>query len=197
MVFMSESKSKILTAASELFAENGAGGLSVRAISGRAGLSTMGIYNHFNGKQGILDALYVEGFELVMRAIDVDADNQLPREAVLQGLTNYITLAAEHRGHYQLIFGRGDSNYTPSSAAIAVGEAAFNQLTALVSKAIPAHLSGREKREAALQLWALAHGYISLQDHEATELIPMTAWRDLILNAVTLHLDAIIAKHAA
>ncbi len=193
---MAESKSKILMAASELFAEKGASGLSVRAISGRAGLSTIGIYNHFNGKQGILDALYIDGFKLVMQAIDVGYASLSPRDAVLRGLSNYITLAAEHRGHYQLIFGRGDTAYTPSSDATAVGEEAFNRLTALVSRAIPAHLSGREKREAALQLWALAHGYVSLQDHEATELIPMTAWRDLILNAVTLHLDAIIEKHS-
>jgi AcrR family transcriptional regulator len=193
---MSDSKTRILTAASELFAENGASGLSVRAISGRAGLSTIGIYNHFNGKQGILDAIYVEGFEMVMRAIDVDLNRQSPRDAVLEGLSNYITLAAQHRGHYQLIFGRGDPSYTPSSAAIAVGEEAFNRLTALVARAIPAHLNGREKREAALQLWALSHGYVSLQDHEATELIPNSAWGDLIMTAVTLHLDAIIAKHA-
>ncbi|MBO6686978.1 MAG: TetR family transcriptional regulator [Alphaproteobacteria bacterium] len=193
---MSDSKAKILTAASELFAEKGADGLSVRAISGRAGLSTIGIYNHFNGKQGILDALYIEGFRMVMDAIDVETETQSPRDAVLQGLSNYITLSAEHRGHYQLIFGRADPTYTPSSGATAIGEEAFNRLTALVSRAIPAHLSGREKREAALQLWALAHGYVSLQDHEATELIPMAAWRDLIMNAVTLHLDAVIAKHA-
>lgn len=193
---MSDSKTRILTAASELFAESGASGLSVRAISGRAGLSTIGIYNHFNGKQGILDAIYVEGFEMVMRAIDVDLNQQSPRDAVLEGLSNYITLAAQHRGHYQLIFGRGDPSYTPSSAAIAVGEEAFNRLTALVARAIPAHLNGREKREAALQLWALSHGYVSLQDHEATELIPNSAWSDLIMTAVTLHLDAIIAKHA-
>ena len=193
---MSDSKTRILTAASELFAENGASGLSVRAISGRAGLSTIGIYNHFNGKQGILDAIYVEGFEMVMRAIDVDLNRQSPRDAVLEGLSNYITLAAQHRGHYQLIFGRGDPSYTPSSAAIAVGEEAFNRLTALVARAIPAHVNGREKREAALQLWALSHGYVSLQDHEATELIPNSAWGDLIMTAVTLHLDAIIAKHA-
>ncbi|NQY97298.1 MAG: TetR/AcrR family transcriptional regulator [Henriciella sp.] len=194
---MTDSKSKILMAASELFAENGAGGLSVRAISGRAGLSTIGIYNHFNGKQGILDALYIEGFQLVMSAIDVLDDGLSPREAVLKGLSNYIDLAARNRGHYQLIFGVGDSAYTPSSGAIAVGEEAFNRLTHMVSRAIPAKLSGRQKREAALQLWALAHGYVSLQDHEATDLIPTAAWRDLIMNAVTLHLDAIIAKHAA
>lgn len=191
---MTPAKSKILIAASEIFAETGAGGLSVRAISGRAGLSTIGIYNHFNGKQGILDALYIEGFELVMAAIDIDLDATTPREAVLQGLSNYVDLAAAHHGHYQLIFGRGDPAYTPSSSAIAVGEEAFNRLTTLVSRAIPSAASNRQKREAALQLWALTHGYVSLQDHEATDLIPMTAWRDLIINAVTTHLDAIIAK---
>lgn len=191
---MNASKSKILIAASEIFAESGASGLSVRAISGRAGLSTIGIYNHFNGKQGILDALYIEGFTLVMQAIDLDLAEMDPRDAVLQGLVNYIDLAAKHRGHYQLIFGRGDPSYTPSSDAVAVGEEAFNQLTALVGRALPQELPGRRKREVALQLWALSHGYISLQDHEATDLIPTTAWRDLIINAVTTHLDAVIAK---
>ena len=194
---MVESKAKILTAASELFAETGATGLSVRAISKKAGLSTIGIYNHFNGKQGILDALYIEGFQLVMRAIEFDTDALSPREAVLQGLSNYIDLAREHSGHYRLIFGRGDPNYTPSSAATAVGEEAFNRLTHLVALALPKDLSGRQQREAALQLWALTHGYVSLQDHEATELIPNTAWRDLIMNAVSTHLDAIMAKNAA
>ena len=194
---MSASKTKILTAASELFAESGANGLSVRAISGRAGLSTIGIYNHFQGKQGILDALYIEGFELVMQAICITDDALAPRDALLLGLSNYIEMAETHRGHYQLIFGRGDPNYSPSSCAIAVGETAFNRLTDLVTRAIPAELCGRKKREIALQLWALAHGYVSLQDHEATDLIPMAGWRDLILNAVTLHLDALISKYSA
>ena len=194
---MTSTKAKILTAASDLFAEHGARGLSVRAISGRAGLSTIGIYNHFNGKQGILDALYIEGFELVMAAIEIDLKTMSPRDAVLQGLANYIDLAADHRGHYQLIFGSGDPAYQPSSAAIAVGEEAFNRLTALVGRVLPEALSNRQRREVALQLWALSHGYVSLQDHEATDLIPMTAWRDLTMNAVATHLDAVIAKYSA
>ena len=192
---MSESKTKILTAASELFGESGASALSVRAISHRAGLSTIGIYNHFNGKQGILDALYIEGFHNVMRAIDVIQDDRPPREAVLIGLSNYIDFAQEKTEFYDLIFGRSDPSYTPSSEAIAVGEEAFNQLTHLVSRAIPIQLSGREKRQNTLELWALAHGYVSLREHEATDLIPNTAWRDLMMSAVTLHLDAIIAKY--
>ena len=193
---MRTNKAKILIAASEIFSETGASGLSVRAISGRAGLSTMGIYNHFQGKQGILDALYIEGFELVMQAIRIDETGLGPREAVLHGLANYIEMARVHRGHYELIFGRGDPAYTPSSGAIAVGAEAFNRLTHMIARAIPVTLSGRQKREAALQIWALTHGYISLQDHEATDLIPKAAWRDLIMNAVTVHLDALISNHS-
>ncbi|MEO1660301.1 MAG: TetR/AcrR family transcriptional regulator [Pseudomonadota bacterium] len=194
---MSASKTKILIAASELFAEDGAGGLSVRAISARAGLSTIGIYNHFQGKQGILDALYIEGFDLLMDAIAIDEAAYDPRDAVLRGLSNYIDFAAARRGHYELMFGRGDPSYQPSSGAIAVGAEAFNRLTKLVARALPETLSPLTKREVALQLWALAHGYVSLQDNAATDLIPTTAWRDLTLNAVRQLLDAIIARHSS
>ena len=193
---MSASKTRILTAASELFAEDGASGLSVRAISARAGLSTIGIYNHFQGKQGILDALYIEGFELLMDAIAIDEADYAPRDGVLQGLSNYIDFASARRGHYELMFGRGDPSYLPSSGAISVGAEAFNRLTKLVSRALPESLTSLEKREAALQLWALSHGYVSLQDNAATDLIPNAAWRDLMMNAVAQLLDAIIEKHA-
>ena len=193
---MSASKTKILTAASELFAEDGASGLSVRAISARAGLSTIGIYNHFQGKQGILDALYIEGFELLMDAIAIDEADYAPRDGVLQGLSNYIDFASARRGHYELMFGRGDPSYLPSSGAISVGAEAFNRLTKLVSRALPESLTSLEKRESALQLWALSHGYVSLQDNAATDLIPNAAWRDLMMNAVAQLLDAIIEKHA-
>ena len=192
---MSESKTKILNAASELFEMGGAKALSVRAISGRAGLSTIGIYNHFNGKQGILDALYIEGFEMVMAAIDVADEGLLPRDTVLKGLSNYTDMARDHSGHYRLIFGSGEPGYAPSETAKAVGAEAFNRLAKIVAPAIPKATSGTKRREIALQLWALAHGYISLQNHEATELIPQAGWKDLIMSAVATHLDAVITEY--
>ena len=115
---MSESKSKILTAASELFREKGARGMSVRAISNRAGLSTIGIYNHFNGKQGILDALYIEGFQHVMAAVDVLNNDLSPRDAVLQGLSNYIDFARNKSAYYALIFGASDPSYTDRQSVV-------------------------------------------------------------------------------
>ena len=56
---MKNSKERILLAASKLFLNGGISALSVRAIARESNLSTIGIYSHFNGKQGILDALYI------------------------------------------------------------------------------------------------------------------------------------------
>jgi AcrR family transcriptional regulator len=193
---MMDSKTKILNAASELFEQGGAKALSVRAISGRAGLSTIGIYNHFNGKQGILDALYIEGFELVMDAMNVKDKTLSPRDTVLKALSNYVNMAREHTGHYRLIFGSGEPGYKPSEVARAVGAKGFDYLTQIIGPAIPQVSSTKQRREIALQIWALAHGYISLKDHEATELIPSAGWKDLIMRAVETHLDALIKKYS-
>ena len=70
-----DNKANILRSATELFLDGGVRALSVRAIAARAGVSTMGIYSHFQGKQGILDALYIEGFELVSAAME-DAESE-------------------------------------------------------------------------------------------------------------------------
>ncbi len=193
---MLDTKTKILEAASELFAEGGARALSVRAISGRAGLSTIGIYNHFQGKQGILDALYIEGFEMVMEAIEIERAGRNARDVVLIGLSKYADMANTHWGHYRLIFGKGDPTYTPSEEAKRVGAKAFHKLALLIAPAIPAAVTKRKQREVALQIWALAHGYMSLHNHEATGLIPTAAWKQLMMGAVTEQLDAVMAKYA-
>ena len=102
---MSDAKSTILKAASELFLEGGTSALSVRAISKRAGVSTIGIYSHFKGKQGILDELYIEGFEKVFAAMDILKSAKGPRETILQGVKGYLEVADKYEAHYRLIFG--------------------------------------------------------------------------------------------
>ena len=102
---MSDAKSTIMQAASKLFLEGGYKALSVRAIAKEAGVSTIGIYSHFDGKQGILDALYIEGFE------QVEATTRLPegvrdRDAAIETVVRqYLRSVRAHEAHYRLIFG--------------------------------------------------------------------------------------------
>jgi AcrR family transcriptional regulator len=193
---MNDAKSTILQAASELFLEGGTAALSVRAISKRAGVSTIGIYSHFKGKQGILDELYIEGFEKVFAAMDILNVAKEPREIILQGVRGYLEVADKYEAHYRLIFGESDAGYSPSDGARAMAGKAFKMLVDVSSLILPEDTLLAKKQRIALEIWAFVHGYVSLKHHAISTLISPEEWNTLALNALATHIDAIIAKHA-
>ena len=193
---MSSAKKQILQAATELFLEGGTSALSVRAISKRAGVSTIGIYSHFNGKQGILDELYIEGFEKVFGKMDIIDTNDSPRDIILQGVKGCLKVADEYEAHYRLIFGESDSGYSPSEEACAMAKKAFSKLVDISSLVLPEDTETAKKQRFALEVWALVHGYVSLKHHAIATLISPSEWTSLALSAVATHLDAVIAKYA-
>ncbi len=56
---------RILDEAAALFARHGFGDVPVRTIAAAAGVRESAVYNHFSGKQAILDTLYDEFIRLV------------------------------------------------------------------------------------------------------------------------------------
>jgi AcrR family transcriptional regulator len=193
---MSDARNTILNAASELFLEGGTSALSVRAISKRAGVSTIGIYSHFKGKQGILDELYIEGFEKVFSAMDILDTNAPVRDVILLGVKGYLAVAGQYEAHYRLIFGEGDAGYSPSKEALAMAEKAFKKLVDISSLILPEDTKVAEKQRIALEIWAFVHGYVSLKHHAISTLISPVEWNSLALSALATHIDAIITKHA-
>jgi AcrR family transcriptional regulator len=193
---MSDARNTILKAASELFLEGGTSALSVRAISKRAGVSTIGIYSHFKGKQGILDELYIEGFEKVFSAMDILDTNAPVRDIILLGVKGYLAVADQYEAHYRLIFGEGDAGYSPSEEALAMAEKAFKKLVDISSLILPEDTKVAEKQRIALEIWAFVHGYVSLKHHAISTLISPVEWNSLALSALATHIDAIITKHA-
>lgn len=191
---MDDAKSKILRAASDLFLEGGTAALSVRAISKRAGVSTIGIYSHFKGKQGILDELYCEGFEMVFSAMDIPTSIKDPRAMILKGAGGYLDLADKYEAHYRLIFGESDTNYTPSDEAKEVAKKAFLKLVEIASVLLPVDSGYRAKQSMALEIWALVHGYVSLRHHAIADVNIELQWRDLAISAIDTHISAVLAK---
>lgn len=182
-------KGKILQAASELFLQGGVSALSVRAIAAKAGVSTIGIYSHFKGKDGLLEALYIEGFEMVSKAMEVD-DRSDPRGSVVAACGRYLDIAENHKAHYQLIFGEAGAGYEPSEAARAASAAAFDRLVSFTSIVLPSESSVADKQKKALEVWALMHGFVSLRHHAVAEALPGMDWRALVLGAVEKFIDA-------
>jgi AcrR family transcriptional regulator len=192
---MSSAKDKILNAASKLFLEGGSTALSVRAISKKAGVSTIGIYSHFKGKEGILDELYIQGFDLVYDAMHkVEREGKKPKDIILEGVKGYLDIAQTYEAHYRLIFGESHSDYTPSSAAQEASRRAFNMLLELTSLLIPQDSEDSAKRRIALEIWAPLHGYVSLKHHITPTMVMGDQWFHLALGAIDTHIDAIIAQ---
>jgi len=193
-----DARTKILNAASELFLEGGGDALSVRAISKRAGLSTIGIYSHFQGKQGILDALYIEGFNLVREAMDVIPEGKANKEQVLEACLGYLNVGEQHEAHYRLIFGESDAGYQPSEEAVAARDSAFSKLVRVAGSYLPDGATIEERRQIALDIWAIIHGYVSISHHMVfTDDINLD-WKSMALRVVAVQLDAIDitkAKH--
>lgn len=186
---MSDSRTKILNAASELFLEGGASALSVRAIAGRAGLSTIGIYSHFQGKQGILDTLYIEGFNMVYEAATLPTNDKVGKDDVLNAAQGYLQVARDHEAHYRLIFGEGGMGYEPSEDARKASKNAFNQLVKLVGGFIRDSDLSADPVRSSTSLWALLHGYVSISHHPRAH--ENWQYQALALEAVNNYIEAL------
>src|ERR1700685_2488455 len=53
----------------EVLVRDGPSGLTVRAVAAEAGIAPMGVYNRLGGKDGLVDALLIRGFDLLRAAV--------------------------------------------------------------------------------------------------------------------------------
>jgi AcrR family transcriptional regulator len=124
----------------------------------------MGVYNHLGGKQGVLDALLVRGFDGLSEAM-VDIASEDPFEDLLEAGRRYRQYARDHPSHYELMFERSD-DYQPSELALEHAGIAFKGLEALVRRAMSAGvLAEADPAEVAQALWSTVHGSVSLELH--------------------------------
>src|SRR5580692_6393438 len=128
----------LLTSAEEILEREGPDGLSVRRIAAAAGVAPMGVYNHFESKNGIIEALFIQGFARLREALTTIADIEDPYEALREAGRRYRALAKAHPMVYQLMFLRAIPNYEPSDPAIEVAGAAFDSLVVAVRRAMVA-----------------------------------------------------------
>jgi AcrR family transcriptional regulator len=192
---MTTNKDKILQAATTLLLEKGLAGMSVRAIANLAGVSTIGIYSHFQGKQGILDALYIEGYHYVGEAMLTAVKIADPRAAAIEGARLYLEVAKSHEAIYRLIFGEVDFDYEPGEEARAAALEAFGYLVDIGARLLPASASLAEKQSIALRIWALVHGYVSLQHHAVRDVVVIDDWNRQALAAVVIMIDSMASEH--
>ncbi|MFI5047130.1 MAG: TetR/AcrR family transcriptional regulator [Acidimicrobiia bacterium] len=154
---------EILEAASHILSDEGAAALTVRRIAAGAGCSTMGIYSRFGGKDGVVDALYAEGFRSLCADMSQLARTDDPVEDLRQCELRYRAYALAHATHYMVMFGGAVPDFTPSQASKALAHDAFANLVANVQRCIDAGAFRGNAPELAHTLWSAMHGQVMLE----------------------------------
>jgi AcrR family transcriptional regulator len=157
-------RATVIEAAGELIATDGAAGLTMRRLAAALGCTTTVLYTMFASKQGLIDAMYREGFDRLrarMRAIPAGAP---PAERLRMSALAYRENALSSPQLYQLTFGAAAHTHTPGSEATAAAEASLEPLIEIVQACIDADLfRPEEPRFIAQVLTAAAHGAVSLE----------------------------------
>jgi AcrR family transcriptional regulator len=136
--------------------------VSVRRVAQDAATSTRAVYSLFGAKDGLLRALYIEGFDTLRLKTEAVPVTDNPLADVLELARAYRASAMHNRNLYGLMFDRLPG-WTPSPADRSAARRTLRPLGAAVGRAPEKGLFGPDARSITLQLWALVHGLASLE----------------------------------
>jgi AcrR family transcriptional regulator len=153
----------VIEAAAQLFARDGADGLAVRKVAAAAGCSTMVVYHYFGGKEGLLNAMYIAGFERLARAQAEVPDVADPEQLVRARYLNYRDIALAYPAYYQVMFGNGDPHFVPDPHSRRFARDAYDLFVAAVTEWSEVCELTRTPRAAAYIIWAAAHGLVTFE----------------------------------
>lgn len=112
-------KAEILDTAWDLVREQGLGGLNLRDLAPRIGMRAPSLYEYFDSKHAIYDAMFAQGYRQFAAAmVAVDA---LSGEEGLRAMAHRaMAFMVEEPARYSLMFHRTIPGFTPSPESYAV-----------------------------------------------------------------------------
>jgi AcrR family transcriptional regulator len=158
---------ELLTAAEAVLVREGPGGLTVRAVAAEAGIAPMGVYNRLGGKDGLVDALLIKGFDRLRAAMDTamndTAEPSMRARLVACGLS-YRRFALANPHFYAIMFEDAISHERDNPEVEEHARATFGALVRAVELAAAAGvLAAPDPVEAAQQIWSGVHGAVALE----------------------------------
>jgi AcrR family transcriptional regulator len=158
---------ELLAAAEAVLVRDGPGGLTVRAVAAEAGIAPMGVYSRLGGKDGLVDALLIRGFDRLRVALESAASDtaqpSMRARFIACGLS-YRQFALANPHFYAIMF---EDAIPHSHDNPVVGEHARATFDALVRtvelSAAAGVIAASDPVEAAQQIWSAVHGAVALE----------------------------------
>ena len=150
----------IVDATEALLVEEGFERFSMRRLAERCGYTTPTIYHHFGDKQGLLDTVVEERFQLVLDRIQRVRRRPDPADTVRAILEELIRFGIENPTHYRLLSMARAPDAEPPKSAQKAQEALEAHLAELAAQG---RLAVEDPGHAARFLWIVLHGFVSLR----------------------------------
>jgi AcrR family transcriptional regulator len=156
---------RLVDEAGRILSADGAAALTLRRLASASDTSTMAVYTLFGDKQGLLRAMYAEGFRRLGTALrEATQDVPDPLTALAELGLGYRRAALANPHLYDLMFGRPVPGFVPDPDTQAVADAAYRPLVEAVQRCLEAgQLTGGTAERIARYLWAVTHGMVSLE----------------------------------
>jgi AcrR family transcriptional regulator len=154
----------LVDAAGELLAKHGSDALSLRRVAEQVGASTQVIYTLFGSKEGLIRAMFRQGFESLDRHLgSVPITGDPVRDLRDLGLA-YRASARAHPHLYDIMFACPFPEFEPSEDDHVLIASTLERPKAMLQHYVErGDLSGIDPEDVCFQLWALAHGLATLE----------------------------------
>ena len=157
-------RERILSAARDIFLEHGAGGVTMRGLAARIGVTPMALYRHFDNRDDLLDAIVAHGHATFLGYLNRALAESTPAARLLAAGEQYLNFALDHPRSYAVMFMEHAAGVaSPGKAQPWENAATFRFLVDRIRDCAAAgvlHVGDAE--DAALSVWAHVHGLVSL-----------------------------------
>jgi AcrR family transcriptional regulator len=194
---------ELVAAAEAVLVRDGPGGLTVRAVAAEAGIAPMGVYNRLGGKDGLVDALLIKGFDRLGAAMEAGLasapvlDNTGPDGASIAAGSNttrrfyacglsYRAFALANPHFYAIMFEKAIPREHDNPEVEEHARATFFALVRIVELTAAAGvIAAPDPVEAAQQIWSAVHGAVSLELRGLVQTPdPERTYRDFLMTIV-------------
>ncbi len=158
-------KKLIIDAAMRMFVEDGYEKTSIRNIADKIEYSPGTIYLYYKDKDELLYAVQKEAFSKMLGAFQQHANSRSPWKRLEQIAYTYVNFGIKHPDLYDLMFIiRAPMNTAEKKGDWENGDACFNYLADTIRECMEKGLLRyTDPRVAALSIWSMGHGLVSLQ----------------------------------
>jgi len=106
---MIETKDKILSAACDIYLDQGSKGMSMRKVASKAGISPTAIYRHYESKDALHHQVLINGFRTFGSYLYLAIEGATPLERLHKAAGAFFKFATEQTRYYELLFLTMDS----------------------------------------------------------------------------------------